>query len=393
MNTQMSETIDHSHSMEESSQSPTPSELHVHCRDGTSTSYNLDCFTAILEKAPTLAEWLKTSNHIHRTTREAVEALLLYISTAAYLPPMEDETLRPLLFHLEVYYLSQRFDIDDLRKQAHGQVTCELDVSWAKTDPLPDLVPAIRFVYDHLSDQMDLRSTFAHYAVNCYHRHRLDQSEDFLALAYDQEAFHADLCSTNIAHQFEDDSAAAIVRLPIKPSNKQSSLPIELPELSDDAVDEMWRASEGPLTPQGACSPSSSPEVVTPPAWNQAEFAQATVTSDDEQGWVLPLRPATARHETANYEALLREDQDLNLAPTWKHLRPSKQDALRSAAAGIKEARGRDDLEHKSNEIDPYGHVARLLTAGHGQSQLDQLEVVSLPSSPDIEEKDGFMLV
>jgi len=134
---------------------------------------------------------------------------LLYTTTGAYLPPMEDETLRPLVFHLEVYCLSHRYDIDDLKKQAHGQVICELDVSWDKTEPVPDLVPAINFVYNHLANtnqmDMDLRSTFAHYTIKCYHRHRLDQSKDFLALAYHQEAFHSDLCSTNIARQFKDD--------------------------------------------------------------------------------------------------------------------------------------------------------------------------------------------
>lgn len=187
------------------SQSSQPSILHVHCRDGTSTSYNLECFTAIEEKAPVLAEWLKRCNHIRRTTREAIEALLLYIATGAYLPPVEDEMTRPLTSHLEVYYLGQRFDIEHLKKQAHGQITCELDVSWAKTDPVTDLIPAINFVYDHLANQMDLRSTFAHYAINCYYRHGLDQSEDFLALACNQEGFHADLCSTNIARQFEDE--------------------------------------------------------------------------------------------------------------------------------------------------------------------------------------------
>lgn len=130
---------------------------------------------------------------------------MLYTSTAAYLPPMENETARPLIFHLEVYYLGDRFDIDDLKKQARGQVICELDVSWAKTEPVTDLVPAIKFVYKHLANQVDLRSTFAHYAVNCYHRHKLDQLEGFSAFAYDEEAFHADLCSTNMVRHFEDD--------------------------------------------------------------------------------------------------------------------------------------------------------------------------------------------
>lgn len=188
-------------------------------------------------------------------------------------------------------------------------------------------------------------------------------------------------------------AAAAIVCLPIKPSSKQSLPPIEIPELDHEAVDEMWRELEASSIVQDGPSSISSPEAVTPTAWTQPMPTKTTATNDEEYEWVLPLRSATARHDGMEDVAPQHEEQVSNLAPIWKHLRPSKQDALRSAAAGIKEANGRNDLKHKSNEIDPYGHVARLLSAGHGRSQLDVLEVVSLPSSPDLEERDGFMLV
>jgi len=158
----------------------------------------------------------------------------------------------------------------------------------------------------------------------------------------------------------------------------------------------MSRELDGPLSPQGGRSSSSTPEAITPTAWSQAIPTRANVTSSDggEDEWVLPLRPATTREEEVHDDAPLHEDLVYNLPPVWKRLRPSKQDALRNAAAGIKEATGREDLKHVSSALDPYGHVARLLTAGHGHSQLDQLEVVSLPSSPDLEEEtDGFMLV
>lgn len=215
-------------------------------------------------------------------------------------------------------------------------------------------------------------------------------------------------------------AAAAIVRLPIKPSNRESHPPIELPGLDYEAGDELWRELGRKSISRGGSSSSSIPEALTPVAWDQPTPTKASITFDNENESVLPLRPAKAlaenitvvdgladppmvalenwctRQDESERDAPLHEGRFNNSGPIWKHLRPSKQEALRNAAAGIREANGREDLRHKSNELDPYGHVARLLIAGHGQSQLDQpdqLEVVSLPSSPDLEEADGFMLV
>ena len=186
-----------------------PRVLYVHCRDGTTFRHSLPHFALVKDKAPLLYSSFERTRrdvqcHLEDTTREAVEALSLYLETGSYLPDDMNPVPRSLVLHLEVYLLAQKYDIVALRKEAQGQVLCELDVSWSENRPTADLVPAIEFVYTHLPQQNDLRSTFAHYAINCYHSHGLDQSSTFLTLAYECEAFHADLCSTNFERRFED---------------------------------------------------------------------------------------------------------------------------------------------------------------------------------------------
>ena len=191
-------------------------------------------------------------------------------------------------------------------------------------------------------------------------------------------------------------AAAAIVRLPVKPPKKDN--PLELQALGDFLYD-MWCEPEVLQPRLYDPSSSSSPGAITPPKWRNTRTTDDT-TPSSEDGWCLPLRPATRMQDSANEHRAIADNagpsseaQNWPLPPVWKHLRPSKEEALWDAVAGIKEATGRDDLQWNSGNVDPYGHVRRLLTAGHGQSQLDQLEVVSLPSSPEMEEKEGFMFV
>ena len=194
-------------------------------------------------------------------------------------------------------------------------------------------------------------------------------------------------------------AAAAIVRLPVKPPKQDTSLAARA--LGDFLYD-MWCEPEATRPQLCDASSSSSPGAITPPKWRSTRPTDDITPSSDDS-WCLPLRPRTQTqqppitlHEMPSKGSSSREAQEWPLPPVWKHLQPAKEEALWDAVAGIKEANGRDDMQWNKRDIDPHGHVLRLLTAGHGRSQLDQraeMEVISLPSSPEIEEREGFMFV
>lgn len=197
--------------------------LSVLFSDNTFSSIEGLDLEVIGERCPLLALAFEHSrsgprHSIENASPEAVASLLRYAYCGHYIPEDLQDHRISLLLHTHVYQLAQFYDVPDLANQVHGAISMEFGMACSEPAAPTDLVRAIQFVYDSLADQQKIIESFCHYCVSCFLYHKLGVDPDFKVLAYECQAFHKDLCKTNLSRGFQDDAAMDIVRLPAKPA-------------------------------------------------------------------------------------------------------------------------------------------------------------------------------
>ncbi|KAF2133349.1 hypothetical protein P153DRAFT_353720 [Dothidotthia symphoricarpi CBS 119687] len=177
-----------------------------------------------LDHCPLLYHAFESDEHgrlqasIEATSTSSVVSLLRFCYTGGYIPIEQCAELFSLLQHAEIYKLASNFDVPELQLVAHGNFSCQIECACSLPTTPQDLPETIRFVYKHFSghelqQEHNLVNTLLNYCVSAYHYHKLGENAEFLKVVDDIPIFRQDLCRTNIARGFTDDSAPDIIRL------------------------------------------------------------------------------------------------------------------------------------------------------------------------------------
>ncbi|CAK3825414.1 Hypothetical predicted protein [Lecanosticta acicola] len=180
----------------------------------------------IEERCPLLAQAFEPSRNGPRLHLEALDSVtampfLRYLHTGSYAldcagGDLYEDVPTSLLLHCQLYRLGDIYDIPDLKQQANVNVTRQCEFGCCSADKPIDLCYAIRFLYKHLPEHSGLIETVICYCVSCFLRHDLANDFEFRRLAYSLRPFHQDLAKESMKREFEDGTAAAIIRMPFK---------------------------------------------------------------------------------------------------------------------------------------------------------------------------------
>ncbi|KAF2167665.1 hypothetical protein M409DRAFT_21821 [Zasmidium cellare ATCC 36951] len=179
------------------------------------------------ERCPLLAQSFEDTRsgprlHLEVLSPRTARPFLRYLYTGSYALPgrsgdVYEDVPTSVLLHCELYRLGDIYDLVDLRQQANVNVTRQCEFGCSSPDKPIDLCAAIEYVYQHLRDHTALLETIICYCVTCFLRHNLDDDVVFQALAYRLREFNQDLCRESMKRDFEDEAAAAIIRMPFEP--------------------------------------------------------------------------------------------------------------------------------------------------------------------------------
>ncbi|TLD37675.1 hypothetical protein E2P81_ATG04487 [Venturia nashicola] len=210
---------------------------------GTEASFtfkNLD-HDAITQSCPLLAYAFEDHGRglhhsIGASSIELIARFLRFLHSGDYITfdNFGQEEPCSLLLHAELCRLGDLFDINTLKVQAHYNVIRTTEMACSSPRPPEDLVPTIRFIYEHLNDGYGkIIDTVLHYCVSCFVQHGLGHDEGFKRLAFEVRQFHTDLCRTNFKRGFEDEGASDIIQLRTKEVSRSEQLRIEQTALGD----------------------------------------------------------------------------------------------------------------------------------------------------------------
>lgn len=180
--------------------------------EGGFTFRNLD-HDAITQSCPLLGYSFEDRGRglhhsMEATSIELIARFLRFLHTGDYIifDRLGQEEPCALLLHAELCRLGDLFDINTLKVQAHYNVVRTTEMACSSSQAPEDLVPTVRFIYEHLSDGYEkLIDTVLHYCISCFLQHGLGHDEEFKRLAYEVRQFHTDLCRTNFKRGFEDE--------------------------------------------------------------------------------------------------------------------------------------------------------------------------------------------
>ncbi|KAE9972631.1 hypothetical protein EG328_004889 [Venturia inaequalis] len=284
--------------------------------EGSFTFRNLD-HDAIAQSCPLLGHSFEDRGRglhhsMEATSVELIARFLRFLHTGDYITfdKLGREEPCSLLLHAELCRLADLFDINTLKVQAHYNVVRTTEIACSSPRAPEDLVPAIRFIYEQLSDGYEkIIDTVLHYCISCFLQHGLGHDVEFTLLAYEVRQFHTDLCRTNFKRGFEDEGASDVIQLRTKEVCQSEQLRIEQTALGDFLY---FMHSETPTaTPRFGPTPGS-PEpsytmVIRPRhPTGRAKIDERDVCSDSEvEGFSLvdssnhplhiPYRPALAK--------------------------------------------------------------------------------------------------
>ncbi|KAK4493986.1 hypothetical protein PRZ48_015172 [Zasmidium cellare] len=179
------------------------------------------------ERCPLLAQSFEDTRsgprlHLEVLSPRTAKPFLRYLYTGSYALPgrsgdIYEDVPTSVLLHCELYRLGDIYDLVDLKQQANVNVTRQCEFGCSSPDKPIDLCAAIEFAYQHLRDHTGLLETIICYCVTCFLRHNLEDDAAFQALAYRLREFNQDLCRESMKRDFEDEAAAAIIRMPFEP--------------------------------------------------------------------------------------------------------------------------------------------------------------------------------
>jgi hypothetical protein len=285
--------------------------------------YNLN-LTVIAERCPILHLAFEHSltgtgpkASLEAPSRDVVVYFLRFVYLGDYASYDDFDQKKPcsLLIHAQLCKMADLYSLPDLRAAAHVNFIQETEFSCSQPSPPVDLFPAIRYVYQYLTDYQPLLDTLLNYCVFCFAYHGLGTNPEFRDIAYNLPEFHRDLCLTNYSRDFQDDGAAAIVCLPVY--NPTPSIRADVHKrCAADFLFEIWSDAEDSETQRESGAAGKKREkkrrrtltadggfaLVYRPKTTSEPYIQSSDDSSSDEGFALVHRPRTKPEQGAQCE-------------------------------------------------------------------------------------------
>lgn len=148
--------------------------------------------------------------------QSAVIAVLrwIYMDDYTFCEAMID-TQVPLLLHLQVLYLAQKFEANELEISAQMKIEGEAADAAKMGEPIADLCEAVRYLYTYLRECEGLRRLIASYIMSNLEAHLMNEQEAFRQTVYQSPLFHRDLIRANFENNFNSPMADAVIKMPV----------------------------------------------------------------------------------------------------------------------------------------------------------------------------------
>lgn len=284
--------------------------------------YNLN-LTVIADRCPILRLSFEDSVTGHgpkasleAPSRDVVIYFLrfLYLGDYATYDHLDRKKPCSLLIHAQLCKMADIYSLPELRATAHVNFMQETEFSCSEPTPPIDLCPAIRYVYQYLTNYQPLVDTLLNYCVCCFTYHSLGTNREFRDIAYNLSEFHRDLCLTSYNRDFQDDGAAAIVCLPVYKPTPHSNA--DMKRAAADFLFEIWSDTEDSEIQTGVGATGKTREkkrrrtltaeggfaLVYRPKITSEPYIQSGDESSSDEGFALVHRPRPEPNKDAQAE-------------------------------------------------------------------------------------------
>ncbi|KAK5118012.1 hypothetical protein LTR62_004056 [Meristemomyces frigidus] len=166
----------------------------------------------------------RSGPHLHLGTLTESTALpfLRYLYTGNYGLATEcgdqaEDVPTSVLLHCQLYHLANIYELTELKTQAYLNVLRQCEFGCSSPHKPIELCAAIRYIYENLPQHHLLIDAVVNYCVSCFLGHGLGKDKDFCDLAYGLRSFQQELCRNSMNRESEDETAAAIIQMPVRP--------------------------------------------------------------------------------------------------------------------------------------------------------------------------------